>query len=285
MSESSGENFQEESVRNSNVFILNDYLNNLSILFSRRFEFNTHVPNLGQKIKAFLDMIKKELFKNFKLDNNVAFILELVRKLLSNFSVDFSFSNQEIINLLLPFFNSKSITNNSNLLLFDILYYDYFSDNIKNYLTKSLETCSFESFNNGKESGNKVDLNEQNLEKIFKIFEEELNNGKPFLSMYFKEFSNMITELIIQFLDKNISSLQMNKSKEKSQLFHYDYFAYICDKLFQNSLRNVFNKLGFFSLLEKLSEIQVLFLKVKKDQIESEIFSNSLQMLKMVFYS
>ncbi len=284
MSESSGENIQEESVRNSHVFNLNDYLNNLSILFSCHFEFCPPVPNLGQRIKAFLDMIKKELLKNFKLDNNVAFILELVRKLLSNFSVDFSFSNQEIINILLPFGNSKSITNNSNLLLFDILYYDYFSENIKNYLKKSLETCSYESFNKGKESGDKIDLNGPNLEKIFRIFEEELNHEKSFLSMYFKEFLNMITDLIIEFLDKNISRLQFNESKEKSQLFHYDYLAYICDKLFQDSLRKLLNKLGLVSLLDKLSEIQVLFLKVKKDQIEAEIISNRLPILKMVFF-
>lgn len=283
MSDSSGENMQDEINGNNNVFSINSFLNNLTVLFSIHFEFNARVPNFEEKMKYFLEMIKKELLNNIKLDNDVAFILELVRKLLINLSIDYSFSNQEIICILLPLIGVKQISNNSNLLLFEILYHDYYKDTIKNYLQNNLISCSIENFESGKEESDKLNINDFVLNKIF-IFFEDLKQEKTPISIYFKEYLTRISEIIIEFLDKNISYIQLNEGKERRRSFHYDYFAYICDKLFQDSLRNVFNKLGLVSLLDKLSEIQVLFHKVKKEQIEAEIFCNSLSVLKIVFF-
>ena len=261
------------------VFSIDEFIQNLKHLTNNHslcFYIDSSVK-LENNLEHFFKLVKQELVKHIKLDKNVDFILELSKNLINNFSSDEKFSNEEINKIFFSFQKSKIIHENTNLILFDIIYYEILSEAIKDSFLEKLKSCSFENYCTNKQSHLNFD---SFLIKIFIILEKGIKEGTK-ISQFFEVYLNIISNILVEFL-KNQILLFNSDNIEERKTHLYEYLAFLSNILFNDSLRNCFKRLESNDINNKLEELKILFTDKKKSQIEEEINKNCSSLLKIV---
>ena len=287
LSDSDNDDYMEELnhvVKNNTqkLFDLKELIDNIKLLVvGNNFIFHVEHLEITENFAKFFEMLKKELGKHLKFDTNILNSLELIKNLVDLFSKECNFDNPEINNFLYTFTNAKIENQNIFLNLFNILYLDYFVESIRLNLTVAIQSILFENFTIIKDSLSNITLkNGLNFEGIFLFLHTNTKVSSIFVP-YTTIIINTVTDIIINFLDSVHSQFNNFNTIENKSII-YEYLDYLINVVFNNKIEIYLRQLEKVIVIDKLNLIKNLFTNIKKFQIEDEIFSSSISMLKMV---
>ena len=276
LSESSDENDGAYKITvdyfNFNLF---EFIENVKILFPCSFFLLENSSSYELNLESLFERITKELQIN--KENKIISILDTTIKLITNLSNEGQNLNLEVNNILLSL-RSQYITphQNTNLLLFEIIFFNKFIQYIKESLNQTLSNYYNQNYSLIKDR--KENFN-QDLLNILKTFQENIEENS-IISEYLKTYLKFFSEIIQEFLEKTISLI---KSEFENKTSVYHYLIFLSNDLFNNSIRILFTSLGLNLINEKIELIEEILSIIRLNKIEEEIFLSS-SLLKIVNY-